>query len=259
MLPTKRAFFSFSEVTDPTRHREYNAWHQLDHLPENLALPSIYHGERFVCSPDCAEARLAAEPPFENLHYVTYYLFREPSEPYRGGPFGSGARTVHLGRGTDFPYVKRHLTGPFVLVKAYANPRVLVEPEVLPFRPTRGLFVHLWELPDLRSPEGQDLLAWYDRVHIPDLLTCKGVAGAWTFTADPAFAPPAASMTWSRGRRVHLYFLDGDPLEFVSDMRSRVPGWRAAGRWHDNTRSMCKDLYLGPLRAIIPWQWDWFE
>ena len=65
-------------------------------------------------------------------------------------------------------------------------------------------------------------------------------------------------MPWSPGRRVHLWFLDEDPLEFVADMRARVPEWRAAGRLRDNARSM-RNLYLGPLRTIIPWQWDWFE
>ena len=43
-----------------------------------------------------------------------------------------------------------------------------------------------------------------------------------------------------------------------ADMRARVPKWRTAGRLRDNSRSM-RNLYLGPLRTIIPWQWDWFD
>jgi len=31
-------FFSFTEVTDPSAHEAYNAWHQLDHLPEQFTI-----------------------------------------------------------------------------------------------------------------------------------------------------------------------------------------------------------------------------
>ena len=50
------AFFSFPEVLDPARHRDYNAWHQLDHLPENRALRGVLHGERWVRTPACRAA-----------------------------------------------------------------------------------------------------------------------------------------------------------------------------------------------------------
>jgi hypothetical protein len=36
---SERVFFSFVELTDPSQHRAYNEWHQLDHRPENLLLP----------------------------------------------------------------------------------------------------------------------------------------------------------------------------------------------------------------------------
>ena len=38
---SRRGFFSFTEVTDPAAHREYNEWHQLDHLPEQMPLGGI--------------------------------------------------------------------------------------------------------------------------------------------------------------------------------------------------------------------------
>ena len=45
---SERAFFSFIELTDPDRHREYNEWHQLDHRPENLLLPGVAWGDRWA-------------------------------------------------------------------------------------------------------------------------------------------------------------------------------------------------------------------
>ena len=39
-------FLSFVRVIDPERHRDHNQWHQLDHLPENRALPGWRWRER---------------------------------------------------------------------------------------------------------------------------------------------------------------------------------------------------------------------
>lgn len=258
MLAAKRAFFSFGELTDNTKHRDYNAWHQLDHRPENLALRGVFYGERFVVSPDCAKHRWQAEPPLENLQYFTYYLFREPVAESLREFYELGAWTRYVGRGPELGYVKRHFTGEFIPVKGYASPRVLVDPNVLPFRPTRGILLHLWDLTDPNSLDAQDILAWYDRVHIPDVLTCPGVAGVWTFTAVPNFTGGRDGLPWREGRRVHLYFLDEDPIAVVEAIRARSAEWQAAGRLRDNRVSK-RDLYCGPLRTIIPWEWDWFD
>ena len=55
------SFFSFAEMTDPSQHRTFNEYHQLDHRPANLALPGIYWGERFVRTPPCAAASEAPD------------------------------------------------------------------------------------------------------------------------------------------------------------------------------------------------------
>ena len=43
-------FFSFAALDDPgpDHHRRYNEWHQLDHRPENLALPGVAWGDRWA-------------------------------------------------------------------------------------------------------------------------------------------------------------------------------------------------------------------
>src|SRR6516165_2514201 len=70
-------FFSFTEVTDPSAHEAYNAWHQLDHLPEQFTLDGINFGRRWVRSPRCVAAEDAGGPLLENFHYMTLYLLRD--------------------------------------------------------------------------------------------------------------------------------------------------------------------------------------
>ena len=57
--------------------------------------------------------------------------------------------------------------------------------------------------------------------------------------------------------RIHLIYLDGDPLEFVADVARREPQWRVGGRHYDTSRTE-EALFAGPLRAIVPWRWDRF-
>jgi hypothetical protein len=57
MNKVKVGFFSFTEITDPSEHRSYNEWHQLDHMPEQYPLPGMAFGQRWVSTPACRAAR----------------------------------------------------------------------------------------------------------------------------------------------------------------------------------------------------------
>jgi hypothetical protein len=162
------------------------------------------------------------------------------------------------------------MMGFFSTTKGYVNPRVLVSPDVLPFRPTRGIYVTISEVPNPTSPESETLYQWYDQVRIPDMVNSRGVAGAWTFssettTLDQSSLSPTgiskfeSSAAAERGRvRIHVYFLDDDPLECAAALKVGESEWAAAGR-----RRVPSDvesiLFEGPLKTIIPWKWDWFE
>ena len=79
MNKVKVGFFSFTEITDPAAHREYNEWHQLDHMPEQFPM----RGARVRAAlgvdagvPGGARCRWrAARRP---SHYMTLYLFTDP-------------------------------------------------------------------------------------------------------------------------------------------------------------------------------------
>ena len=170
-------FVSFTEVTDPSAHEAYNAWHQLDHLPEQFTIDGISFGRRWVRSPRCRAAESGTSALLEPFHYMTLYLLRD--EHVIPEFFALAERL----RAADRFFVARRalLSGPFAIVGRWAAPRVAVSPEAVPFRPAHGVHVVVGPLLD-----GADLVGH------------PGVAGAWQF-ADA-----------EHGRFLTVAFVDGD-------------------------------------------------
>jgi len=249
------AFFSFAIIDDPSKHYEYNEYHQLDHRPENLALSGVMFGERWVRTPECAQALPTPSTDFASVHYMTMYWLSAPVEASRLEWKDLGTTALHLGRRPDLDWSTRALMAPFVPLKGYANSRVLISEEALPFRPNRGLFVTVTKLgPDLGAAER--LARWYDRTRIPNMLECRGVAGAWTFVSEDAFPAHRATdhSTESASFRVHVYFLDEDPLLFAEDLTRRQEGWDLPDDGDAET-----PMFTSVLRTIVPWEWNWFD
>ena len=69
---------SFVELSDPTLHREYNEWHQLDHRPENLLLPGVAWGDRWTRARKDADLGEASAPEYARVDYVVMWWFRPP-------------------------------------------------------------------------------------------------------------------------------------------------------------------------------------
>jgi hypothetical protein len=252
MLSSK-VFFSFTEVPELSDHRAYNEWHQLDHRPENLALPGVLWGERWVRSPDCKAMGTAPDQTLARLHYLNMYWFGEPVDQSAAEWSSLAERSFHWGRRGDVHLANRLLMGFFRPIKGYVNDRVLVSADALPFRPSRGVWVSVARVDQPRTPEAETLFRWYDRSRIPALLRCRGAAGAWSFASESTFtsaldlsgdASPAST-------RIVLVYLDGDPVDFVADL-AQVP----VDAWVEATETA---LLSTPLRTIIPWQWDWFD
>ena len=252
------AFFSFAEITDPSRHHEFNEYHQLDHRPENLALPGVIFGERWVRSPDVAAAVPTPATDFAAVQYLTMYWLREPVEASRSEWLDLGTTATHLGRRPDLGWSRRPLVGAFVPLKGYVTPRVLISAEALPFRPGRGVYVTVSRLgPDLAAAER--LARFYDRVRIPDILECPGVTGAWTFVSESAFPARPSPLDPGLGHlRIHVFFLDEDPLAVAGELAERQAQWAAAGRLFEDG-SAETPLFSAMLRTIVPWEWGWFD
>jgi len=251
-----RVFFSFSRLTDQTRHREYGAWHGLDHMPENVALDGVALGCRWVRTPACAAATTATSDELGDVQYLTTYWFRDPHQESIRAWDDLASMSRHWGRRPELAWTERRRRGYFVPVKGYVDPRVLVSPEVVPYRPTRG--VHVWVSRFEGAPvDVVEAMRWYDEVHIPDLVTCRGAAGAWTFVSEDTFAQDRKSPLMT-SLRVLLVYLDDDPLAFVDDVATRTEAWRRDGRMLD-VGAVETPLLASPLEVVVPWTWDWFD
>ena len=254
MNKVKIGFFSFTEITDPKEHHSYNEWHQLDHVPENIALPGIAHGQRWASPPAYAKARMASDPSIAPIHYMTLYLLQEPIERTLKDFLDLGAQLDAVGR--FHRHRKGYLGGPFLLVKAYASPRVLVSPEAIPYRPNRGIFVTVTDL--VETSRHDEIAQWYDQVHFPDMLSVAGMAGVYRFISPRASESEHFAQANPPGRFINVYYLDDDPLEVMGALGGKMSQWRAQGRMLDMEGAV-KRIFMGPLKTITPWEWDWFD
>ena len=251
------AFFSFVELTDASQHGAYNRWHQLDHRPENLALPGVAWGDRWRRSAEISADQVAASP-FEGTDYVAMYWFQSPVQESVEEWDRLGEASFQWGRGPIIPGVRRPLLGFFRPVKGYAAPRILLDPDVLPYRPNRGLHLTLTHYDEPHGAQSHDWFAWEDRSLIPELLAVPGVAGAWTFSfshlQQHSSLPFDPSGAYDPGAlRIRLLYLDED----VAETSGRI--LEAQRRMNAEVNAPAetgKVLFSAPLKTIIPWQ-DW--
>jgi hypothetical protein len=189
-------FFSFTEVTDPSAHEAYNAWHQLDHLPEQFTIDGITFGQRWVRSPRCRDAELVTTESMEPFHYMTLYLMRD--EGCLPEFFALAKRLAAQDR--FFAARRALLSGPFDLVGQWAAPRVAVSAGAVPFRPSQGVYVVVGPRADAAA-----------------LADHAGVAGAWQFEDQKS------------GRTVTVAFVDGDLWQVASSLGT--PAVTGTGTW----------------------------
>lgn len=247
------AFFSFAQLTDPSFHRSYNEWHQLDHRPENLALDGVAWGDRWR-KLDEYGAVTEGDAEFTDANYVAMYWFRPPVDQAVAAWDALGEASFQWGRGPLIPAVKRPLLAFFKPVKGYAAARALVSPEVLPYRPNRGLYVTLTHSAEPHSLDTHASYTREDRELIPALLDVDGVAGAWTFSySHPqrhSSLPFDASPEQSPGSmRIRLVYLEEDPAIVA-------PKLQQIERELDILAPSQHIAFAGPVKTIVPWQ-DW--
>jgi hypothetical protein len=189
----KVGFFSFTEITDRVEHHAYNAWHQLDHMPEQFPLAGVAYGQRWVSTPACRAARAASGPRLDPIHYVTLYLMTEPVDATLRDFRALGRYLHEVDR--FHRYRRAHLSGPFPVDGIAAAPRVLVSAAAVPYRPHRGVYV-------LVHPDAAPALdAW---------CAVPGVAGAWSFATTE--------------HHITVGWIDGDVFATAAELDATVPG-----------------------------------
>jgi hypothetical protein len=260
MIDCPLVFFSFVALGNPGAedHRRYNEWHQLDHRPENLALPGVAWGDRWARTAQCRAESVSA-PEQSGTDYLAMYWFREPASASVREWEQLGADSFQWGRGPMIPGVRRTLLAFFRPGKGDAAGSSLVSAGVIPYRPNRGIHVTVTRFADPLGPGTHGHHQWEDRALIPALLEVPGVAGAWTFSLERhqnnGLGLRSVEATEHRGGlRVRILYLDEDPVTTSIRVRDRAED---VARLLDEPSAAAAELVMStPLSTIVPWQ-DW--
>jgi hypothetical protein len=244
MNRVKVGVFSLSQHSAAGDDRPYLEWHQLDHMPEQYQVPGIVFAQRWASTPACRAAREAEVDTWSLVEHVVSYLMGEPVDQTIDDFLDLGRRLGDMGR------FSHHLPNEYLsalgLLESHAAPRALVSPEVVPFRPNRGIYLAV-EAPR-QDPAWDDYLR---RVHaevLPRLLEHDGVAGAWVFSTSPRYE----RRSFSPGRRrITLFYLDEDPATVGADLGPALSkAWEGAPT---------TPLLAAPFESMMHWDWQRFS
>ena len=239
MIRVKAAFFSFTPPAPLDDDGSYLRWHLLDHMAEQYQLPGIQYALRYIADGDYVNSRIAAVGHLEQVGNVVNYLVGDPVQRTHDDFMELGPRLAEIGR---FPQVRPSLQLRMpALLRWYAAPRALISPEVVPFRPHRGVIVIVEE------PVGGDVGAWLQWLHSDHqqaVLATPGIAGVWMY---------GETSTWNlhpatRGdpQYTTVIYLDEDPLATAKALAVLVEE-----RWRSGA---VRPLFAGPLRTMIQWE-----
>jgi hypothetical protein len=239
MIRVKAAFFSLTPPAPPDDDGSYLRWHLLDHMVEQYQLPGIQYALRYIADGEHLERRIVATGHLEHVGNVVNYLVGDPVQQTHDDFMELGSRLAEMDR---FPEVRPSLQLRMpALLHWYASPRVLVSPEVVPFRPHRGVVLVVEE------PVGADVdtwLRWLHTDHFPGLLATPGVAGAWMYGSSSTWRLHPA--TQGDPQYTTVVYLDDDPLATTRALESLL-----SERWQSGA---VRPLFAGPLRTMIEWE-----
>jgi hypothetical protein len=240
-MRVKAGVFSLSGSSETGNDAPYLRWHALDHLPEQYQIPGVLHGQRWVSTPACRAARAAERERFGTVNHVVQYLFGDPVQQALEEFAELGPRLASLGRFPErLPSV---LVGPFHFLEGFASAAALVSPEVVPFRPNRGVYL-IVERPADPARADPVQLRW-QRDHVAALLDVPGVAGLWLFAGSSYYTHPR----WDVGQhRIAACYLDDEPAKVAGLLRPVL-----AKRW---SSAPVEPLLAAPFETLAPWQWE---
>jgi hypothetical protein len=218
-------FTSFSERHPEGRDADYLEWHSLDHRPEQQRLKRLRTSFRLVSTPACRSARATNDERYEATDHLMTYLFTDLAAM---GEFNQ--LSVALRDAGRAPYLL-----PLVERAAYrlegtaAAPRIKIGADVLPWWPTKGVYV-LVERGG--APAG-------------DLVDVPGVGGAWWGGAEP-LGPPFCTRD-NNGLHISYLFLDDEPEDVARRLRPHLEG-----RWSE---ASVDPLFAAPFHSLVHYEW----
>ena len=238
-MRVKAGIFSLTPPAPVDDDGSYLRWHLLDHQPEQYQLPGMIYALRWIADGSYLDARIAGQGELAGVGNVVNYLIGDPVPETVRDFSRLGPRLAEVGR---FPVARPSLQISLqALQQWYAAPRVLVSPEVIAFRPHRGVVVII------ETPAGDSTPAWLQWLHaehFPELLSAPGVAGAWMFGSTRYWETPPG---WSGDSQyVTVVYLDEDPLTTTASLVPLIERRWASGA--------VRPQFAGPLRAMIQWE-----
>jgi hypothetical protein len=237
----KVGFLSLTRASPTGDDRPYLAWHRLDHMPEQYRLPGMVLGQRWASTPACRRARAVEVEGWSSVEHAVCYMMGEPVDRTVDDFIALGRELAEAGR---YPHVMpSHYRGALRLVGTTAAPRVLVSPEVVPFRPHRGVYL-LVEQPEgapTASASEVGLGRPPDGV-LPDLVGVPGVAGVWVYATSPDLRRP---MFTEGILRITICYLDDEPVTVAERLASMLD------RMWDGVPTRL--LLAAPFESIVRW------
>ncbi len=205
----------------PEATAEFNRWYDLDHLPENVALPEVLGSRRYVATP--ALKALRGPGALEQLQdgkgaFCTTYLFG--SEDMAKVQASMHELAVRLARqGRMYKRARTAFYTPHRLVKTYVRKDLPLAPEAAPYLGHTGIYLSMGIASAPQHRATMD--AWYDQVHVPDILETPGFLACLRLEpVDPDRA----------GRFLHLFLLEGEIEQAMHALKAQVSVWRERGR-----------------------------
>lgn len=243
MNRVRLGFFSLSGHASRGDDRPYLRWHQLDHMPEQYQLRGLVHAQRWGATPACRASRSAPAEPWSAVEHVVCYLMGEPLDETLDEFLILGRRLAEMGRFSE--HLPSRYKGGLRLLEAWAAPAALVSPEVVPFRPNRGIYLIVEEATD-RDRYDDHLRRVHAEV-LPQLVSVPGVAGIWVFATTSAIR----RANFDAGDyRVTVCYLDDDPVETAERLRPPLAqAWAGAP---------VRPLLAGPYESVDVWDLDRF-
>ncbi len=239
MIRVKAAFFSLTAPAPPDDDGSYLRWHLLDHMVEQYQLPGIQYALRYIADGDYLDSRIVATGHLDNVGNVVNYLVGDPVQQTHDDFMQLGPRLAEVGR---FPEVRPGLQLRMpALLQWYAAPQALISPEVVPFRPHRGVVVIIEE------PVGGDVASWLQWLHTdhtPAVLETPGVAGVWLYGTTSTWNMHPA--TQGNPQYTTVIYLDDDPLTTTKTLTPLIEE-----RWRSGA---VQPQFAGPLRTMIQWE-----
>ena len=196
----------------PQHEEEFNAWYDTEHLPEIVALPGFVLGRRYACD--------GATPK-----YLAWYDVADESvEP---GP--------DLQRYVAQPTAWFRRVAGFLQHRERMNFRLMCDVGEKPRADAPWLYIVHTDIPDRIADEYND---WYDREHLPRLVTVPGVLRARRY--DRVSGPGPRYLT--------AYELTASEVwESPAAHQARKTAWTEKMRslFQNTRRSMCRLILPG--------------